>query len=141
MRSLVDCAICKKLKPLTFIHAKHCVSAPGERCVIPYCARAKRELQLLMQRRTSNAEDARLPASAVGNAQASEITAVSSTMSSGADDGNRASSAARQVGMLSGTAPAAAALETMNTQAQAHYLLILAHVMKCARSYRFVELV
>ena len=47
----VECPICKKLKPLTYIHAKHCVVAPGEQCVIPYCARAKRELQVLMQQR------------------------------------------------------------------------------------------
>merc|ERR1740136_1291 len=47
----VECPICKKLKPLTYIHAKHCVAAPGEQCVIPYCARAKRELLVLMQQR------------------------------------------------------------------------------------------
>ena len=43
--STADCAICKKLKPLTYIHAKHCTVVPGEQCVIPYCARAKMELQ------------------------------------------------------------------------------------------------
>ena len=44
--STPDCAICKKLKPLTYIHAKHCTVVPGEQCVIPYCARAKMELQV-----------------------------------------------------------------------------------------------
>ena len=53
-----DCAICKKLKPLTFIHAKHCVAAPGEHCVIPYCARAKRELQMLVHRRGQQQQQA-----------------------------------------------------------------------------------
>ena len=47
----VECPICKKLKSLTYIHAKHCVVALGEQCVIPYCARAKREPQVLMQQR------------------------------------------------------------------------------------------
>ena len=49
----VGCPVCKELgKPLTYIHAKYCVAAPGERtCVIPYCARAERELQVLMQQR------------------------------------------------------------------------------------------
>ena len=50
--STPDCAICKKLKPLTYIHAKHCTVVPGEQCVIPYCARAKMELQTLMAQRS-----------------------------------------------------------------------------------------
>lgn len=121
--SLADCAICKKLKPLTFIHAKHCVSAPGEQCVIPYCARAKRELHLLMQRRGGSlaaADDTRGPGVPSSTGAGGAATAL---LSGG---GGSASTA----GMLS-TAPAA--LESMNTQAQAHYLLVLAHVMKCPR--------
>ena len=39
--STPDCGICKKLKPLTYIHAKHCVATPGEPCIIPYCNNAK----------------------------------------------------------------------------------------------------
>mmetsp|Transcript_30805 Transcript_30805/g.80137 ORF Transcript_30805/g.80137 Transcript_30805/m.80137 type:complete len:1263 (+) Transcript_30805:33-3821(+) len=124
--SLADCAICKKLKPLTFIHAKHCVSEPGEQCVIPYCARAKRELQVLMQRRggyPACSDDTRN----ILNPHAGLSVAASAALPSLA---SASSAVSCSNGALADVAPAVA-LETMSTQAQAHYLLVLAHVMKC----------
>ena len=120
-----DCAICKKLKPLTYIHAKHCVSAPGEQCVIPYCARAKKELHLLVQRRggVSGADELRLVGSSSG--------VVGGGRPAMSDGSSAPASLTHSTGMPSGIVSSGLALESMNTHSQAHYLLVLAHVMKC----------
>jgi hypothetical protein len=127
-----DCAICKKLRPLTYIHAKHCHTAPGEQCVIPYCSRAKRELQALMSR-NQNAQRAALAAGAA-----------SSGAIGGGDSGSgvsmaggmlHSSSGASMIGSGSaswnGSHGALGGLDSSSVQTQAHYLLVLAHVMKC----------
>jgi len=124
-----DCGICKKLKPLTYIHAKHCVAPPGEPCVIPYCSRAKKELQLLMQQRgqAANASALRVGESLMGGGSSG------AALSGGAGiaDGSTAAKppGSSFLGFSSGSTSSESSGGTV--QAQAHYLLVLAHVMKC----------
>ena len=136
MPTSADCAICKKLKPLTFIHAKHCVAAPGEPCVIPYCARAKRDLQLLVHRRQQQPQQVNTAAGAsTVNSIAGNQCGPAAGLQSGA-----VLSGLSVAGVMSSNAMALSghpgpSIESMGTQAQAHYLLILAHVMKCPSAH------
>jgi len=121
----VECPICKKLKPLTYIHAKHCVAAPGEQCVIPYCARAKRELQVLMQQRQMQSGQQRTMCGCgmpgmmgAAGASASGIGTLFGCQGSGASG----PLAPNGIGGLADPA---------TVHQHAHYLLVLAHVMKC----------
>ena len=49
----VECMLCLKLKPLLYVHAQHCAAAPGEPCVVTWCARAKREFTMVVHRQAS----------------------------------------------------------------------------------------
>ena len=136
-----DCAICKKLKPLTFIHAKHCVAAPGESCVIPYCARAKRELQLLVHRRGGQpGSTGGAGAGGAPNGLAPSHPSAAGLLQAGALlpslGGGGMGPMGAAMGMNSASlAPQGPSMENMGTQAQAHYLLVLAHVMKCPSAH------
>lgn len=127
-----DCAICKKLRPLTYIHAKHCHTAPGEQCVIPYCARAKRELQALMNR-NQNAQRAALAAGAAsGGGIGGGDSRAAVPLGSGMLQPSGASMMGSSGASWNGSHGALGGLDSSSVQAQAHYLLVLAHVMKCA---------
>ena len=122
-----DCAICKKLRPLTYIHAKHCHTVPGEQCVIPYCARAKKELQALMSR-NQNAQRSAGGGSSSGDARAGQ------PMGGGMPPGVGAPMMGANGVSWNGAHGGLAGLDSQSVQAQAHYLLVLAHVMKCANT-------
>ena len=120
----VECPICKKLKPLTYIHAKHCVAAPGEQCVIPYCARAKRELQVLMQQRQQQGQRSLGGCSMTGMSMGGAGAGASGIGTLFGCQGSSASGPLAPNG-LGGLADPA------TVHQHAHYLLVLAHVMKC----------
>ena len=120
----VECPICKKLKPLTYIHAKHCVAAPGEQCVIPYCARAKRELQVLMQQRQQQGQRSLGGCSMTGMSMGGAGAGASGIGTLFGCQGSGASGPLAPNG-LGGLADPA------TVHQHAHYLLVLAHVMKC----------
>jgi len=127
--SVQDCAISKKLKPLTYIHAKHCTASTGE-CVIPYCARSKQELQRLMQQRASGQR-----ASGAAAATGAPLMGQPAALAQGivAPQPSFGSGVAAMMGMAPPMAPLDARPDG-TVQAQAHYLLVLAHVMKCTSS-------
>ena len=140
--STPDCGICKKLKPLTYIHAKHCVATPGEPCIIPYCNNAKKELQLLMQQRNKSNMLARQRACMPvpgGGGGGGAGGAGGGFMGGGAGGGAGGSGCSCAGGMAQGVAGANGLFyksqpgfgQPDSVQAQAHYLLVLAHVMKC----------
>ena len=115
--STTDCGICKKLKPLTYIHAKHCSTAPGESCVIPYCARAKKELQALVQQRSQGLGQRGGCCSSCG---------MSCSMARpGGGGGAMLPSSSSMSGAMGG---GYSSMNTDTVQAQAHYLLVLAHL-------------
>jgi len=128
-----DCAICKKLRPLTYIHAKHCHTAPGEQCVISYCARAKRELQALLNRNQHAQRPVPIMAQGVSSGSDARLAApLNGVLPGGA--GASAPVLGSNCASWSGSNGSLGGLDSSNVQAQAHYLLVLAHVMKCANA-------
>ena len=121
----------KKLAPLLFAdgidpltHDTKIPAVPGEACVIPYCARAKRELQALMQQRQQqgalNGQRTMCPCAMPGMMGAAGASA---SGVAGLFGGGGGVAAPNGLGM--GLADPA------TVHQHAHYLLVLAHVMKC----------